>query len=219
MNLIALPHTNEFVQIFKIGEPIDVSDTLDELIQETPPELRPVALLLLKGRSHRQVGREIGMSRSHVQKQAAFIKGQPEEIDAEAYDKTLWLSMSNEQRTEAVTKAIVELRAKNMTGEAVAEALNELGYRSAKGFKFTKRGVYEWMERHGIEMVPVRNYALYDMVVELRHSGLTFSDIAHRLNDRDIMTSRGVRWNRKSARQTYNSAMKCRRHVSKVGEK
>lgn len=207
MNLIALPHTNPFVRLVKVERQVNVSGELDERIQNTPYELRPVALLLVAGMNHRQAGEELGLSRRLVQRQAAVIKGESDSLAENTYEKKLWLLLDLSQRQKITTEKIRELRAQNMKGEDVAEELNRLGILTDRGCSFNYKAVYDWMERHNLPMNRVKNQKLYDRVIELRNTGLTFKTIAQILAAEGIPTqTKKGEWTRKKAESVYRTA-------------
>jgi len=218
VNLIALPHTNDFVKLVKVEQQIDVSGEVDELIQETPHELRPLVLTLLTGKTQEQTAAEMNISRAEIWKMLSKVrppvqpKAQPEKSPkVKELDKT--------DAHKAITRFMVECLDARMTCDQIAAEADKAGVRTPTGCKFAKRTVARWIQVRGLERTP-RNKEIYDLVRSLMAQGKGAKSITSYLNAEGILTPTGKVWKKCHA----ESAMKVvrgtkRRHVSEVGEK
>jgi len=210
MNLIALPHTNEFVRIFNIGEPVRVSEDFDELLHEVEPKLRPVALILRSSSSQEMAGARLGMSRSSVQLAAAVIRGEKREWK-EPEPLPITPCKADKSDYEArITAFITERRMSGLTGAEISDELNEAGYMTERGYAFTSRTVHKWIQIRRLPSVP-KSAPIYRRILELKAQGLSCREIARELNDAGIKTPRGREWVKNNVESTYKVAIGTKR--------
>ena len=131
MNLIALPHTNEFVRIFNIGEPVRVSLEFHQELEKVDPPLRPIALKMRTCESHSEAAVELGKSRQYVQKWAAVIRGEVEIPEGSVDSGT----------RDLIAKQMKGLVKLGKTYREIGDILNEQGTRTAAGNLWNRKRV------------------------------------------------------------------------------
>ena len=190
MNLIALPHTNEFVRIFNIGKIVKVGEDFDELLQSVEPHLRPVALVLRRTESQEEAAEELGVSRAFIQRSAAIIRGVQPDIEEPEFEPMPEVVTDKTDREKRISHIIAECRSRGMNVEQIKIHLDRAGATTTKGTPFSTRSINRWAEARQIPYVS-KAADLHKIVLELRSQKLCYRLIAERLNEMGIKTVTG----------------------------
>jgi len=205
VNLIALPHTNEFVKLVNIGEPVRVSLEFHEELVKADPSLRPIALVLRDADSQEEAAQKVGISRAAVQRSAALLRGDCHEIGMGEYKIQPVPNEDKDERERRITEIVTECRARGMSAEETRLVLNQAGALTKNGTPFSTRSVNRWAESRQIPFVSKSN-DVKKVIIELRNQGLSFQKIAEKLNDLGLTNLKGNTWNRSSAESSYRVA-------------
>jgi len=212
VNLIALPHTNEFVRIFNIGKPVKVGEDFDELLQSVEPHLRPVALVLRRTESQEEAAKELGVSRAFVQRSAAIIRGEQPDVDGIEFAPSPEFTGDSAEREKRITKIITDCRAKGMSAEETRIVLKRAGATTTRGTAFSTRSVNRWAEARNIPIVS-KSHDAQKIMIELRNHRFSCRVIADKLNALGMMTSAGREWSKHSVEANLKSVKRTRKRA------
>lgn len=186
MNLIALPHTNPFVQIFNIGKAVKVGEDFDELLHEAPFECRAVALLLREA-SQEEAAVKAGTSRHEIQRMAAMLRKKEPIATIAATHKCADLEWFYEASRD--------------TAEML-DMMEKAGLVLRDGKPYTLRYLYSWLSQNNLKP---KKFVLesHRIIFEMKEAGSSYRQIADELGRRGIMTNKGIPWSRKLVNATY----------------